>query len=69
MKKKFQNALSKKFYEEGITMSGWARKHGIPVFQIWQLANGHRRGTRGVSKKVVELLKAEGLWAEDDKAA
>jgi gp16 family phage-associated protein len=68
MKKK--SPISQKFYEAGINMSGWARKHGIPEFQIWQIANGANKGTRGRAKKVIEMLKAEGLWADDnDKVA
>ncbi|MDR0579604.1 MAG: hypothetical protein LBG21_03275 [Campylobacteraceae bacterium] len=70
MRKKYQNPISRKFYEAGINMTGWARKHGIPKFYVTQLASGQSKGTRGNSKKVVELLKVEGLWAEDtDKAA
>lgn len=70
MAKYHQHPISKKFYEAGINMSGWARKHNIPVFHVIQIATGARQGTRGVSKKVVELLKEEGLWAESgDKAA
>jgi gp16 family phage-associated protein len=71
MKKKYQNPISQKFYEAGINMTGWARRHGIPKFYVTQLANGQAKGTRGKSKKVVELLKSEGLWAEntDNKAA
>jgi gp16 family phage-associated protein len=68
-KKYYQNPLAKRFYDEGLSMSGWARKHNLPAYQVLQLANGTLRGTRGISKKVIEMLKADGLWVDDDKAA
>jgi gp16 family phage-associated protein len=67
-KKYYQSPISKRFHEEGISMSGWAKKNGFPIYIVARVAIGALKGAKGVSKKVIEKAIEDGIIT-DDKVA
>lgn len=69
MKKYFQHPLSKQFRERCINMTAWAEKNGISKSLLSQISAGSVKGKRkGLSKEIIEKLKADGFTLDEDVA-
>ncbi len=61
--------ITKKIREEGMTLRGWARKHGFNTQTVANIVNGSGglmfgRAGIGKSGEIVNQLKKDGFWIE-----
>jgi|GEM_PF-3906872 len=69
MSKYFKHPLSKQFREKCINMTAWAEKNGISKSLLSQISAGSVKGKRkGLSKEIIEKLKADGFTLDEDVA-
>lgn len=69
MSRYFQHPLSKQFRERCINMTAWAEKNGISKSLLSQISAGSVKGKRkGLSKEIIEKLKADGFRLDEDVA-
>ncbi|MGH8570005.1 MAG: DNA-binding protein [Gammaproteobacteria bacterium] len=45
------------FNREGISISEWAKKHGVPPRQVFEVLAGRNKGNRGRAHDIAVLLR------------
>jgi gp16 family phage-associated protein len=56
-------AVRRRFYSQGKTVTDWAREHGFDVHLVYGVLNGRLRARRGESHRIAVAL---GLKAVED---
>ena len=56
------------FFERGINVSAWARRHGLPEKTVYEVLAGRKKGRRGKCHKAAVLLGIKkGVLEEVDQ--
>ena len=63
------STITKRIRAAGMTLRGWARKHGFNQQTVANIVNGsggllYGRAGIGESGKIVNQLKKDGFWVE-----